>query len=267
MLHTRQIRVYNESREIVVDLLVRMLQSRWTDVSSESFIRYESECWINGLTIGSLPAFCALLRDVTENELQVVAKIGDIWSRCKAVGPMTYSLLLFASWTTEEPLPAFAKLVAQVSVRVMFFHRSPLVVANLIYFADKVSSWSKAESISDFTKDLVQYACTLRQFDGEDGTVECNTLGKIFASLFGKEDIFAMAFSWVHAKSSVPLETLLKDLHCDRLTECASALARFLIHLYIVSDEGGKAAARCWTVLLNVAAKILSVRLKDCLLA
>ncbi|CAJ1918000.1 unnamed protein product [Cylindrotheca closterium] len=258
MLHTKEGSVYKDSRVIAINLLVRMLQSRWTDENSESFIRYESECWINGLTIDSLPSFCALLRDVTENELQIVATIGDVWSRCKAVGPMTCSLLLFAAWATEKPLAAFAKLFSQVSLRVMLFHRSPLVVANLIHFADKESSWSEGESVPEFTKDLVHYASMLRHFDGVDGTVERKTLGKIFNSLVGKGDIITMALTWVHSKSSITLESFLNEIESDRLTEDASALARFLIHVNIISDEGSEAAIRCWTLLLNIAVKILS---------
>jgi len=37
------------------------LQYRWTDANGDSFIRYESECWISGLTKESLPAFSTLL--------------------------------------------------------------------------------------------------------------------------------------------------------------------------------------------------------------
>jgi hypothetical protein len=240
-----------------------IMQSRWTDIGYAASIKYECECWIDGLTSDSLSSFCKLVQNVSEDALQTIASIGQTWTVCRNLGPIEFSLFLVASWTATETSPALSLLTAQVSMKAILFHRSPLVLATFIqHFSDN----NKTASIlrTPLTTYLVEYSKALSQFDQDAESSRIKLLGKILESLLSTSDRFAVSFKWLNGDSSTEPSHLLHGLQSNETFENVVSFTRFLIHFHVISNGIGVVAKRCWKLLCQIVPNLLLVSVPEC---
>jgi len=259
MLTTKSKVVHDRCRQIVSRLLLQILQSRWVDTGSISSIEHECECWIDALTLDSLPEFCKLLHGVSENisALGIIAGIGDAWTQCHDLGPFEFSLLLVASLNSPNPSQPFSLLVGQVCTKSLLFHRNPLVLATLIYSLTQSSEVINVVK-SDINTNLVKYANSLRSFAPESQAMQIKLLGKIVKSYVSAEDIFVIAFKYFTEEASMDVDNLMHKLPSN---ECLLSFVRFLIHSQIIFSKSDPASSRCWKLLCHTIPNILLVSL------
>lgn len=255
MLTTKSEVVHGRCRQIVSRLLLQILQSRWADNDSVSSIEHECECWIDGLTLDSLPDFCKLLHGVSDNALGIIAGSGDAWTHCRDLGPIEFSLLLVASLNSPNLSQPFSLLVGQVCTKSLLFHRSPLMLATLIHFLTENSEVVNVVK-SETNTNLVNYASSLRTFAPESQAMQIKLLGKILKSYLSAEDIFVIAFNYFTEDVSMDVDNLMQSLQSkDRLL----SFVRFLIHAQIIFSKSDPASNRCWKLLCRTIPNILLV--------
>eukprot|EP00980_Cylindrotheca_fusiformis_P009346 scaffold2047_cov129-Cylindrotheca_fusiformis.AAC.25 len=232
MLNTKSEDIHVECRELAIEILMPIMQSRWTDTGCSTSIN--------------------LIKAASEDALQTVAMIGEVWIECRDLGAVEFSMFLVASWTFTERSPSFSLLMAQVSLKAILFHRSPLVLAKFIQL------WSESKKVasimrSPWTKSVADYSKAICQYDGE--LTQAALLGEVLDSLFSGADRSLVTFRMLNSPAK-PLQ-LLKKIKGKRPFDHAISFIRFLIHYFVVSNGDGASSSRCWLVLCQVVPGLL----------
>lgn len=258
MLTTKSKLIHKECREIALLLLIPSMKSRWTDSGYDASVKYECGCWIDGLTSESLVSFCKVLQTVSEDPLQTISGIGHRWTECRSLGAVEFSLFLVAAWTVAETPSPFSLLTAQVSLKALLFHRSPLVLGTFMtIFSDSEKTESKVKC--PFTKALVEYSRVVCHLDCDVGSTRSAHLSKILDLLLSARGLVALSVKWLNGDSGNSTPPLLREAQASQASEDLMPLARFLIHSNVISNGNGMVAHRSWKLLYQIIPSLLSV--------
>lgn len=253
MLQTRSKEVHHKCKQIVETLLIRLFKSRWVGSDSFASVENECQCWMDGLTMESLPSFCKRLQNVSENSLGLIADIGKAWEQCHHFGTIEFSLLLVDSLNSTDESPSFSRLVAQVCMKSLLFHRNPLTLATLIQFlCEKISGASLIKT--NVNRHLVNYAKSLQLSPTED---RVNMLGTTLKAYFSAQDIFVITYNWCTDESRLDADDMINTLQLSREKGRFLSFVRFLNHAQVIFSPSNDALHKCQKLLSRTVPDIL----------
>jgi hypothetical protein len=262
MLVTKCRIVHEMSREIALSLLIPVMQSRSSGDDSLECIEHESSCWINALTLECLPAFCKLLLEVSAKALTILASVGPAWGNRGISRRTDFSILLMASLSARDESNAFSFFVLQVTARCLLFQRNPIPLAELIRYVGKKDDSSRVMN-SKAAAPLVKYASALLDFENDSGSGRLALLGEMLSSYFSGSDRLATVNKLLFESPSLSAEDLIDQFEVPQTIEKSLELAKFLIHVQLISEGTQMKSSRCWALLRRTVPTMLLVRSQE----
>jgi hypothetical protein len=256
MLTTRFECIHERARRIIRDILTQMLKSRMDDPERVLCIDHEIACWIDGLTLESLPAFCTLLVDASTQALNSSMIAGRAWEESGLPKPFPcfpISPLLTTSLTNKAGYNrALLLLTMQVAVSGLLFHKNPLPLAAVLKHCNIENSDSES---SDNRNLIVSYACTLIA----NGPNLQQELEEMIATFSSHQGILFRMVEAVQSNANHSMDDW--DSWFPRLPtfEQVMVATRLLRHMMTISEGSASAMARCLVLLRRITPLMLQV--------
>ena len=248
--------VHSMSRQIALDLMAPLLQSRCVELEDFEYMEFEAACWVDGLTISSLPLFCTLLHDVSQKGISAIAGVSAVWAENKISQAMRLSPLI-ASLSSVESSRGFSSLIIQVCTRCLVFQRNPIPLAALVCHVGENESLSCAMR-SDAAIPLLSYARSLLNFHPEDGPARLELLERLLESSLSSKNTLLTVFKLLN-DSPQSENLLIEAFQCPATLEELQVLSKFLIHAILISYGKDDVSDRCWALLRFTTPTILLV--------
>jgi hypothetical protein len=223
------------AREIALFMFRRVVASRVEDTESQQCLEYEASCWIDGMTMETLPEFCKVIQEASQLSFRSVVAFAEAWTASALPGAMpTLSVsgnLIHVMQRLSKASEAFLLLTCQVAAKCLLYHFNPLPLATIVVHSRKEGTlidhafynalWAYAHSLVEFNK----YTATER-----NGLV--NSMLSSCLSVGSCPRVFVESPSDSMIPKRLGLATNSTFVRDDN-----KAMARHLSHLVVVSDN------------------------------
>lgn len=256
MLATRFECIHEIARRIIRDILTQVLKSRMDDPERVHCIDHEISCWIDGLTLESLPAFCKLLVDASTQALNSSLIAGRAWEEsglpkpfpCFPISPLLTTSLTNAAGYSK----ALLLLTMQVAVSGLLFHKNPIPLAAVLKHCNFEPNDTES---SDNRNVIVGYACSLI-INGPNLQQE---LGEMIAAFSSHQSILFRIVKAARSNAKDPMDDWDSWFPPLLPFEQVMVAARLLLHMMTISEGSASAMARCLVLLRRITPLMLQV--------
>ncbi len=237
MLRTKDQATYMQCREIAQIILLPIVISRCTNEESLEYVKLELSWWLDAVTLPSLAAFCNIISLCGDDSLAVLGRSGKVLATSVETSQLNWSIVMIAALSESHVDIAFRDIVVQVATRVLLFQRNPIPFSNFIKLLE-----DSDVLISLPGRLLVQYTEAIINFEAGMSKERLNRLGKLVKAVFSCQSTFCTVLK------SLSSEAILVDSFY-KSSQAALEIARFSIHLHLISEELDQSLSVCKDVL------------------
>jgi len=228
MLQTKDDVVHDRCLEIARILLAPVLEGRSNGPESIEYTRVELDCWLDALTIETLPFFCEIVATARVRSIVVLGEIASAVTKYLAAGHLNCSILMMTAFADSRREVPFAMMVIKVATRVLLFQRDPIPFADFILSVQRLKGDATVLSTAQGSF-LVQYSKQLVEFrQSQNEAVGC--LERLLSATLGPQHTFLKLLVNAKDSSEEIKPKTAPAAPCDIL-----AFARFYVHIGVVS--------------------------------